>query len=95
MEALADGRVIHCDFEKECRDYGQRLRVLCEATPYVWAAGNTFRNACDIMVLYLSGILPSSPNHIGPLLGETTSLSKKLQQCARRRGSKNPARQLL
>lgn len=35
------------------------------------------------MVLYLSGILPSSPNHAGPLLGETTVLTKKLQQCAR------------
>lgn len=83
MEALADERAIHRDFEKECRDYGQRLNALCAATPYIWAAGSTFRNACDIMVLYLSGILPSSPNHAGPLLGETTALTKQLQQCAR------------
>lgn len=83
MEALSDERVIHRDFEKECREYGRRLRILCEATPCVWAAGSTFRNACDIMVLYLSGILPSSPNHAGPLLGETNALTKKLQQCAR------------
>lgn len=83
MEALSDERAIHTVFEKDCKDYGKRLSVLCRATAYIWASGSTFRTACDVMVLYLSGILPSSPNHTGPLLGETTPVTKSLQQCCR------------
>lgn len=83
MENLADGRNIHREHEQQLNEYGDRLRDLCRGTAVLWSSGYTFRNACDIMVLYLSGLLPSSPTHLGPSLGETSELQELLQQTCR------------
>jgi len=83
FETLADDRSVHASFEKETNAYAQRMKSLIKGTPQLWAAGHTFRNACDISVLYVTGLLPSSPYHIGPILSESTGIATQLAACTR------------
>lgn len=70
-------------YEKELREAGNDVRDLYVGTAVIWRAGSTFRHCCDIMVLYVSGLLMSAPSHAGPILGESDIVRQQLAQCNR------------
>lgn len=67
----------------ETYGYARRAKDLIKGTAILWISGNTFRNACDIMTLYVTGLLPTSPSHAGPILSESSGIGKYLAQCNR------------
>lgn len=79
MDTLADLRNIDPSFDRDTYNYSDRLRDLTRGTACLWSTGTTFRNACDLNVLYISGLLPTSPYHIGPILGESTPIRLQLE----------------
>jgi len=64
-------------------NYAQDVDALIKGTAQIWRSGLTFRQACDISVLYLQGILPTAPYHLGPLSSETNNVSTLCQRCTR------------
>jgi hypothetical protein len=68
---------------EELSKYAKRIKYLILGTGSLWNAGTTFRNACDISVLYVTGLLPNSPYHYGPITSESNALTYKLAQCTR------------
>lgn len=63
--------------------YAQRSKDLIKGTAILWLSGTTFRNACDIMTLYVTGLLPTSPSHAGPILSESRGIGPAIAQCNR------------
>jgi hypothetical protein len=63
--------------------YGDNLKKIATASDIIWKCGNTFRHACDISVLYVQGILVSSPYHFGPILCESGPIAEHLTNCTR------------
>lgn len=63
--------------------YRSDLNDLCRGSDVLWKSVATFRQACDLNVLYISGIIISSPYHCGPILTESDPISKQLAQCNR------------
>lgn len=63
--------------------YARKAKDLIKGTAILWTSGQTFRNLCDIMVLYVTGLLPTSPSHRGPILHESNGISNLLAQCCR------------
>lgn len=56
---------------------GQSAKILYKATPLLWARGKTFRHACSLSVLFLEGIIPLTPYHLGSMEGESGPLIDK------------------
>lgn len=71
------------NIETICDNYSRRINDLIKGTAQLWNSGNTFRHACDISVLYASGLLPTSPYHVGPILPESTRISQSIIRCTR------------
>jgi hypothetical protein len=68
---------------KNSKKYGNDLKALSNGTGVLWRSVSTFRQACDLNVLYITGILPNSPYHMGPILSETNIVSRQIAQCNR------------
>ena len=83
FETLSYEPHIHRNFLQESNEYAERLRDLTRGTGVLWSSGTTFRNACDISVLYVTGLIPNSPYHTGPILSESNDISTDLAQCTR------------
>lgn len=67
----------------DCNNYGEALYLISKATPYIWGSCTTFRDICDTMVLYLNGVLISSPSHGGPILDETGPITEQVKMMCR------------
>lgn len=65
------------------KKYGEDIKALVDGTEVLWRSVSTFRHACDLNVLYIIGILPTSPYHCGPILSESNPIIKQLAQCNR------------
>jgi len=63
--------------------YEYDLRDLCRGTRALWKSVSTFRQLCDLNVLYISGLLVTSPYHMGPILSESDPIIRQLAQCNR------------
>lgn len=79
MDALSDPRNINRQFEHETYEYANRLQDLTKGAACLWQSGVTFRNVASISVLYISGLIPTSPYHIGPILCESGIVMRQLQ----------------
>jgi len=71
------------DSPKEAKNFAKRVKNLILGTDSLWKGGVTFRNACDISVLYVTGLIPTSPYHFGPITSESSPLTYKLARCTR------------
>lgn len=81
--SLSGKSSFHPTFDHEGYHYADRVANLIKGTVELWAAGSTFRNACDISVLYVTGLLPTSPYHAGPIWAESTGIAPQLTRCTR------------
>lgn len=83
LESIVTHRHEDDKFLFETYGYSRRAKDLIKGTAILWISGTTFRNACDLMVLYVTGLLPTSPSHAGPILSETSNISNYIAQCNR------------
>lgn len=81
--ANVDPGDVHPGLSKYSEFAAQASRKVYEAAPLLWASGTTFRQACDLSVLFVMGIIPISPYHLGPMDAESGPFTDKFAQMTR------------